>query len=191
MALRFGIAFKDIAIAPVPNYDIIQLNQLHWQDFMNQRNPLASALMAKMRMSATERPQVKLTSLQLLTSLRLNPAQVQLISGFIDTYLELNSQEEVVFQEQLATIEPKEQEKVMQIVTSWMRQGLEQELELGEKQGELKLLMRLLNRRLGEISPQMKGRIENLSTSELENLGEALLDFSSVADLEAWFENLS
>lgn len=51
--------------------------------------------------------------------------------------------------------------------------------------------MRLLNRRLGEISPQMKGRIENLSTSELENLGEALLDFSSVADLEAWFENLS
>lgn len=165
------------------NYDVIQLNQLHWQDFVNQRNPVASALMAKMRMSTTERPQVKLTSLQLLTSLRLNPARVQLISGFIDTYLELNSQEEVVFQEQLATIEPKEQEKVMQIVTSWMRQG--------EKQGELKLLMRLLNRRLGEISPQLKGRIENLSTPELENLGEALLDFSSVADLEAWFENLN
>ncbi|MDZ8239940.1 MAG: hypothetical protein RMZ69_22775 [Nostoc sp. ChiQUE01a] len=60
LALRFGIAFKDIAITLVPNYDIIQLNQLHWQDFMNQRNPLASALMAKMRMSATERPQVKL-----------------------------------------------------------------------------------------------------------------------------------
>ncbi len=75
----------------------------------------------------------------------------------------------------------------MQIVTSWMQQGLEQ----GEKQGKLKLLMRLLNRRLGEISPQLMGRIENLSTSELENLGEALLDFSSVADLEAWFENLS
>ncbi|MGH8001129.1 MAG: Rpn family recombination-promoting nuclease/putative transposase [Brasilonema sp.] len=165
------------------NYDVIQLNQLHWQDFVNQRNPVASALMAKMRMSATERSQVKLTSLQLLTSLRLNPAQVQLISGFIDTYLELNSQEEVVFQEQLATIEPKEQEKVMQIVTSWMRKG--------EKQGELKLLMRQLNRRLGEISPQLIKRIENLSTFELENLGEALLDFSSVADLEAWFENLS
>ncbi|MDZ8109803.1 MAG: DUF4351 domain-containing protein [Nostoc sp. DedQUE12a] len=173
------------------NYDVIQLNQLHWQDFVNQPNPVASALMAKMRMSANERPQVKLTSLQLLTSLGLNPAQVQLISGFIDTYLELNSQEEVVFQEQLATIEPKEQEKVMQIVTSWMRQGLEQGLEQGKKQGELKLLMRLLNRRLGEISPQMKARIENLSTFELENLGEALLDFSSVADLEAWFENLS
>ncbi|WP_029631678.1 DUF4351 domain-containing protein [[Scytonema hofmanni] UTEX B 1581] len=168
------------------NYDVIQLNQLHWQDFVNQRNPVASALMAKMRMSTSERPKVKLTSLQLLTTLQLNPAQVQLISGFIDTYLELNSQEEVVFQEQLANIEAREQEEVMQIVTSWMRQGLEQ----GEKQGELKLLMRQINRRFGEISPDLKGRIENLSTPELENLGEALLDFSYVADLEAWFESL-
>ncbi|MDJ0618018.1 MAG: DUF4351 domain-containing protein [Calothrix sp. MO_192.B10] len=168
------------------NYDTIQLNQLHWQDFVNQHNPVASALMAKMQMNIIERPQVKLASLQLLTTLGLNPAQVQLISGFIDTYLQLNSQEEVVFQEQIATIKPKEQEKVMEIVTSWMRKGLEQ----GEKQGELKLLMRQINRRLGEITPQLKGRIENLSTPELENLGEALLDFSSVADLEAWFENL-
>ncbi|MDJ0800149.1 MAG: DUF4351 domain-containing protein [Calothrix sp. MO_167.B12] len=168
------------------NYDTIQLNQLHWQDFVNQHNPVASALMAKMQMNVTERPQVKLASLQLLTTLGLNPAQVQLISGFIDTYLQFNSEEEVVFQEQIASIEPKEQEKVMEIVTSWMRKGIEQ----GEKQGELKLLMRLLNHRLGEINPQLKGRIENLSTPELENLGEALLDFSSVADLEAWLENL-
>ncbi len=168
------------------NYETIQLNQLHWQDFVNQHNPVASALMAKMQMNVTERPQVKLASLQLLTTLGLNPAQVQLISGFIDTYLQFNSEEEVVFQEQIASIEPKEQEKVMEIVTSWMRKGIEQ----GEKQGELKLLMRLLNHRLGEINPQLKGRIENLSTPELENLGEALLDFSSVADLEAWLENL-
>jgi predicted transposase YdaD len=121
--------------------------------------------------------------LQLLTTLQLNPAQVQLISGFVDTYLELNSQEEVVFQEQLANIEAREQEEVMQIVTSWMRQE--------EKQGELKLLMRQINRRFGEISPDLKGKIENLSTLELENLGEALLDFSDVADLEAWFESLA
>jgi hypothetical protein len=29
-------------------------------------------------------------------------------------------------------------------------------------------------------------RITGLSIEQLENLGEALLDFSSVADLEAW-----
>ncbi|MBN3896465.1 MAG: DUF4351 domain-containing protein [Nostoc sp. NOS(2021)] len=162
------------------NYEVVQLNQLKWQDFVNQRNPVASALMAKMRIDVQERPTVKLMSLQLLANLGLNPAQIQLISGFIDTYLDLNAQEEIMFQEQLASIEPKQEEKVMQIVTSWMRQGIQQ--------GELKMILRLLNRRIGEVNPQLQERIQTLSTAELENLGEALLDFTTAADLEAWFE---
>jgi hypothetical protein len=47
--------------------------------------------------------------------------------------------------------------------------------------------MRLLNRRFGVLSPQLQERIQRLSVAELEDLGEALLDFSAVADLEAWF----
>ncbi|QLE55716.1 DUF4351 domain-containing protein [Nostoc sp. TCL26-01] len=163
------------------NYEVIQLNLLRWQDFVNQSNPIASALMAKMQMDVQERPMVKLMSLQLLANLGLNPAQIQLISGFIDTYLDLNVQEERIFQEQLAIIEPKQEEKVMQIVTSWMRQGMQQ--------GEVKLICRLLNRRLGEVNPQLQERIQDLSTAELEDLGEALLDFTTTADLEAWFES--
>jgi hypothetical protein len=42
------------------NYEVIQLNQLQWQAFVNQRNPLASALMPKMQMDITERSTVKL-----------------------------------------------------------------------------------------------------------------------------------
>jgi hypothetical protein len=57
--------------------------------------------------------------LQLLASLGLNPAQMQLISGFIDTYLKLNTEEKIRFEAELATIEPRQQEDVMQIVTSW------------------------------------------------------------------------
>ncbi|MDZ8070713.1 MAG: DUF4351 domain-containing protein [Nostoc sp. DedQUE08] len=162
------------------NYEVVQLNQLKWQDFVNQRNPVASALMAKMQMDVQERPTVKLMSLQLLANLGLNPAQIQLISGFIDTYLDLNAQEEIMFQEQLARIEPKQEEIVMQIVTSWMRQGIQQ--------GEFTLILRQLNRRIGEVNPQLQERIQTLSIDELENLGEALLDFTTAADLEAWFE---
>ncbi|HLO86855.1 MAG TPA: hypothetical protein VK203_17895 [Nostocaceae cyanobacterium] len=63
--------------------------------------------------------------LQLLANLGLNPAQLQLISGFIDTYLKLNTQETALFTEQLEKIEPRKQEEVMQIVTSWMEEGIE------------------------------------------------------------------
>ncbi|MEB3178440.1 MAG: DUF4351 domain-containing protein [Nostocaceae cyanobacterium] len=168
------------------NYEVIQLNQLQWQDFVNQRNPVASAFMAKMRMDRSERPRVKLLSLQLLANLGLNPAQVQLISGFVDTYLKLNAEEKALFEEQIATIEPRQQEEVMQIVTSWMEEGIEQGLERGKKQEAVLLILRLLNRRVGVLTPQLQERIQSLSTTQLEDLAEALLDFTTVADLEAW-----
>ncbi len=58
------------------NYDVIQLNQLNWRDFVQQANPVASALMAKMNIADSDRPRVKLECLRLLASLRLNPAKM-------------------------------------------------------------------------------------------------------------------
>jgi flagellar biosynthesis/type III secretory pathway protein FliH len=113
---------------------------------------------------------------------------MQLISGFIDTYLKLSPEEKIRFEEQLARIEPRQQEGVMQIVTSWMEEGIERGIEQGKKQGELALLNRQLNRRFGSLSPQLQERIDNLSIAQLEELGEALLDFTTIEDLEAWFE---
>ncbi|HLO83620.1 MAG TPA: DUF4351 domain-containing protein [Nostocaceae cyanobacterium] len=163
---------------------MIQLNNLYWRDFVHQRNPVASALIAKMQKSQPERPIAKLAALQLVANLGLNPAQIQLLSGFIDTYLELTTEEETVFQEQLATIEPKQEEEVMEIVTSWMREGIEQ----GRQREALSFTMRLLNRRFSALTPQLEKRIQALSVEELEDLGEALLDFTDILDLEAWLE---
>jgi len=75
---------------------------------------------------------------------------MQLISGFVDTYLRLNAEEEQVFQRELDRIEPEQQENVMQIVTSWMEQGLER----GRQQEAASLVLRLLNRRFGSLEPE-------------------------------------
>jgi hypothetical protein len=75
----------------------------------------------------------------------------------------------------------------MQIVTSWMEEGIQQGLEQGKQQEAVALILRQLNRRVGSLTPQLQERIQSLSTSKLEDLGEALLDFNSIADLEAWF----
>ena len=140
--------------------------------------------MAKMNIASEERPRVKLECLRLLATLRLDPARMKLISGFIDTYLRLNVEEERLFQADINTIEPSEQEVVMEIVTSWMERGIEQ----GRQQGEVALIMRQLNRRFGGVVPEVEARIRSLSTEQLENLGEALLDFSNASDLSAWLE---
>ena len=50
------------------------------------------------------------------------------------------------------------------------------------------LIQRLLQRRIGLVTPDQQARILALSVDELESLGEALLDFSTSADLTAWLE---
>jgi hypothetical protein len=46
--------------------------------------------------------------------------------------------------------------------------------------------MRLLRRRVGTVTPALQLQIQDLPLTKLEDLGEALLDFSSLADLETW-----
>lgn len=57
-----------------------------------------------------------------------------------------------------------------------------------KEEGEKSLILRQLNRRVGELPEDVRQRVEILPLEELENLGEALLDFSSMADLQGWLE---
>uniref|UniRef100_UPI00037B1462 DUF2887 domain-containing protein n=2 Tax=Chlorogloeopsis fritschii TaxID=1124 RepID=UPI00037B1462 len=58
------------------------------------------------------------------------------------------------------------------------------------EEGEKSLVLRQLTRRVGELPQEVRQRVESLSLEQLENLGEALLDFTSMADLETWLEAL-
>jgi Putative transposase, YhgA-like len=42
---NYQLFFPDFKVLEF-NYRVVQLNQLNWRDFLNQRNPIASALMA-------------------------------------------------------------------------------------------------------------------------------------------------
>jgi Domain of unknown function (DUF4351) len=48
------------------------------------------------------------------------------------------------------------------------------------------LVLKLLTRKLGNLSPELTTRVSGLSLERLEALGEALLDFQGVEDLEQW-----
>ena len=67
----------------------------------------------------------------------------------------------------------------------------QQDRERAIQQGEQRLVIRQLNRRLGEIDSSLIERVRGLSIEQLEALGEALLDFSEVAELEAWLTQQS
>ena len=56
----------------------------------------------------------------------------------------------------------------------------------GRQEGEVTLILRLLQRRCGELTPPVREQITRLSLPQLETLGEALLEFHGLADLEQW-----
>jgi predicted transposase YdaD len=59
-------------------------------------------------------------------------------------------------------------------------------LREGQSAGEQALVLKQLTRKFGNLSAELISRVRGLSLERLEALGEALLDFTSVADLESW-----
>ena len=83
-------------------------------------------------------------------------------------------------------LEADDRELIMRLEPLYQR-----DREQAVQSGEQRLVLRLLNRRIGEIDASLTEQIKGLSIEQLENLGEALLDFSSVTDLSAWLNQIS
>jgi predicted transposase/invertase (TIGR01784 family) len=76
-----------------------------------------------------------------------------------------------------------------------LQKGLEQGREQGLEQGvqrEVDLVLRQLQRRCGVLEIDDRDLVRSLTITQLESLGDALLDFNGMADLQVWFKaNLS
>jgi hypothetical protein len=163
-------------------YRVIQLNRLPWRPFLQRPNAVASALMTKMKIAPQDRGKVRNECLRMLANLKLDPARSKLIGGFIDAYLTLTAQEMRQYEREFAKLAPEEQEERMALISSWERKGIEQ----GLHEGQERIIVRLIRKRFGIVAPGVTERLDTLSTDELDELGDAIFDFASVADLEAW-----
>ena len=66
--------------------------------------------------------------------------------------------------------------------------GRQEGRQEGRLQGQQELIMRQLVRRIGTVEPEIQARICRLPIDQLENLGEAILDFTSASDLMNWLQ---
>ena len=58
----------------------------------------------------------------------------------------------------------------------------------GEAQGERRMVVRILSRKLGDLSPFFISQLNELSLGKIEALGDAMVDFMSIEDLTQWLE---
>ncbi|TVP59973.1 MAG: Rpn family recombination-promoting nuclease/putative transposase [Nodularia sp. (in: Bacteria)] len=90
--------------------------------------------------------------------------------------------------EAMLDITLKETRVYREIKEEGREEGLEQGLEQGRQEEAVNFVTRLLRKRLGELPQEVRSVILGLSLAMLEDLGEALLDFTSVADLQSWLQ---
>lgn len=155
-------------------YRAIQLNRLNWRDFLKQPNPVASALMVKMNIAPEDRPRVKLECLRMMVRLKLDKARSELIGTFMENYLKLTTEENRVYNAEMATLKEKQEETLLELTTEWSREGAQ------------KVVLRQLKRRFARVPAALERQMNRLSERELGELGEALLDFGSIADAREW-----
>lgn len=130
----------------------------------------------------------------MIADLKVDKARSRLIAGFVDSYLKLNETEKSLFAAAVNDLEEPRKEGVMEIVTSWMEEGIEKGIEQGIEKGigqgryqeASSLVLRLLTRRFGVIADATTAQFKKLTLSQLEKLAEDLLDFASVSDLQKW-----
>ena len=58
----------------------------------------------------------------------------------------------------------------------------------GEARGERRMAIRVLSRQLGNLSPSLISRLNELSLEKIEALGDAMVDFISLDELTQWLE---
>ncbi|MDJ0619648.1 MAG: Rpn family recombination-promoting nuclease/putative transposase [Calothrix sp. MO_192.B10] len=117
----------------------------------------------------------------------VNRAIIELVTTIMVYKFTNKTQREV---EEMLGITLQETRVYREIKEEGIKEGIQQGEQRGLEQGRLseaRLILRLLTRRVGELPQDICQQIETLPLEQLENLGEALLDFTSMADLQAWF----
>ena len=136
--------------------------------------------MAHLKMQETskqpgERKTWKFSLIRRLYELGLEEKDIRNLYKFIDWVMILPKALEAQFWQEFKEFE---QERSMSYITTGER--------IGYERGQQELVLRLLQKQVGELPALVIDEIKTLSLDNLEALAEALLDFTVVDDLLNW-----
>ena len=161
-----------------------------WTELENSDNPFATVVMAHLKTQETnkksgERKTWKLSLIRRLYELGFEEREIRNLYRFIDWVMILPEDLEAEFWQEFKEFE---QERTMSYITTGERIGYKRGKEEGRQEIGQTLVLRQLQRRVGELPQEVIKQIQSLSLEQIENLGEALLDFATIDDLLNWLQ---
>ena len=164
----------------------------NWAKLESNNNPFAIVVMAQLKAKeikdGQERKYWKFRLTRMLYERGYEKQDIIELYCFIDWLLVLPEDLEEEFVRELCAFE---KEKTMQYVSSIERlgfkkgkqQGMQQGLQHGMQQGESTMLFRLLERKFGQVSEEVKQKIEAADSGTLLEWGEKILSASTIDDV--------
>ncbi|OCQ97410.1 hypothetical protein BCD64_21435 [Nostoc sp. MBR 210] len=137
------------------------------------------ALLPLAPLAATTKPEALLQKVAQRVT-QLEPEQRREVSGYVQILAGLKFEKNLI---QQMFREGMMRESV--IYQEILQEGLQE----GRLEEARSLILRLLTRQIGDLPQTMRSQFDELSVNELEALGEALLDFRQLTDLEFWLLN--
>jgi hypothetical protein len=153
-----------------------------WKELEQSDNPFAVVVQAHLialrtRHDPQERLQLKWQLTRRLFERGFDKRVIIGLYRFLDWVLTLPENLDVEFKDKLTVYE---EERKMKYVTSIER--------LGIKKGYAEIILRQLQRRFGPLDAAAQTHIHALPSEQIEELSDALLDFTTRAEMEIWLQ---
>ncbi|GBO54264.1 hypothetical protein APA_2212 [Pseudanabaena sp. lw0831] len=165
--------------------------RIHLEDFREETNSLGIAIIQLILASEKQAPKMARNLAQKVekeTNTDLRDNVVEFIEAVLVYKFPKLSRQEV---EAMFTHSDLKKTRVYQEA---VLEGEQRGLQIGKQEGlqrQIAILLRQLTRKFGKVTPRVKSRISKLSVVQLEDLAEAIFDFETAADLNAWLKNQS
>lgn len=154
-------------------------------ELLASRNPFALVVLTQLKLlaakgDAEKKLAAKRELIRALARRGFGRKKMWGLAKFIDLVVVLPPELDERLKDEIAADE--EVKKKMPYVSMWERWGI----ATGKQKGKQELVLRLLTHKLGALDEKLKARLEQLPVEKLDQLGEALLDFTGPQDLEKW-----
>ncbi|WP_181592706.1 Rpn family recombination-promoting nuclease/putative transposase [Paenibacillus sp. YN15] len=162
-------------------YHRLQLRKLNWRNYVHSVNPVAAALLSSMGYNEEEKIRLKLEFIRMMAQLQLDPARMELLAVFFDTYLPLTKEEEQQVWREVKQIYGVGGTEVMEWKTHFeryakeegkeegLREGIEKGIEQGIEKGKLQVVRHMLAERL---DPALIAKVTGFSLDEINRLDQ-------------------
>lgn len=165
------------------DFHLIKLSQLDYGRFLKSNNPLAFALMAKMKYTRRERVRLKADFLRLILRAGIDSARQSLLVDFVETYMPLATSEQSLFT-QLIQVDETYRE-VKEMVTVYEKAGIKKGRQEGREEGKLEALLLLMENRFSKLPVNIRRKVERIRSGQrINELLLAVINAKSLSELD-------